>query len=83
VVPLDIDSKVLQDFSRKHDESTHNSQEASQSQALNGAHQGLDGREGVAPARQRTGIDADRKSGAATQAKSPFRSHDFRNSRGR
>jgi hypothetical protein len=74
VTLLDIDGKVLQDFGRKKgfDESTHISQEASQIQGPRGTQQGLDGREGVAPARQRTGIDADRKSGAAAQANPPL-----------
>ena len=79
---LDIDGKVLQDFGRNmgrqsackkgFDESTHISQEASQSQDPGGAHQGLHGREGVAPARYCIGSDAGSKSRAPTQAEPPF-----------
>jgi hypothetical protein len=47
-------------WKQRLDESTRISQEASQIQApRSGADQGIDGRQGVAPARYRIGIDAD------------------------
>jgi hypothetical protein len=55
-------------WKQRSDESTRIKQEASQIQGPAGADQGVDGRQGVAPARYRIGLDADRKSNASTQA---------------